>query len=112
MTIPGFIARNAFRNKRRLMLTVLSVALSLFLFVTLRTALKLMRSVSVTVEDCDTRSDRLRAASVTLRLAATPEENSTVPKNSVSINGTTKANSTAALARRSRTKRPSALQAR
>src|SRR5438046_10570571 len=42
MTIPGFIVRNAFRNKRRLILTVLSVALSLFLFVTLRTALKLM----------------------------------------------------------------------
>ncbi len=42
MTIPGFIIRNAFRNKRRLILTVLSVALSLFLFVTLRTALKLM----------------------------------------------------------------------
>ncbi len=42
MTIPGFILRNAFRNKRRLTLTVLSVALSLFLFVTLRTALKLM----------------------------------------------------------------------
>ena len=42
MTIPGFILRNAFRNKRRLILTVLSVALSLFLFVTLRTALKLM----------------------------------------------------------------------
>jgi putative ABC transport system permease protein len=42
VTIPGFILRNAFRNKRRLTLTVLSVALSLFLFVTLRTALKLM----------------------------------------------------------------------
>jgi putative ABC transport system permease protein len=42
VTIPGFILRNALRNKRRLTLTVLSVALSLFLFVTLRTALKLM----------------------------------------------------------------------
>ena len=42
MTIPGFIVRNALRNKRRLILTVLSVAMSLFLFVTLRTALKLM----------------------------------------------------------------------
>jgi putative ABC transport system permease protein len=42
MTIPGFIVRNAFRNKRRLILTILSVALSLFLFVTLRTALQLM----------------------------------------------------------------------
>ncbi|MCG3149347.1 MAG: hypothetical protein PCFJNLEI_02807 [Verrucomicrobiae bacterium] len=42
MTIPGFILRNAFRNKRRLILTILSVALSLFLFTTLRTALDLM----------------------------------------------------------------------
>jgi len=40
MTVPGFIIRNAFRNKRRLVLTVLSVALSLFLFTTLQTALR------------------------------------------------------------------------
>jgi putative ABC transport system permease protein len=40
MTIPGFILRNAFRNKRRLTLTVLSVALSLFLFTVLQTALR------------------------------------------------------------------------
>ena len=40
MTIPGFIVRNAFRNKRRLILTVLSVALSLFLYTTLQTALR------------------------------------------------------------------------
>jgi putative ABC transport system permease protein len=36
----GFIVRNALRNKRRLLLTVLSVALSLFLFTTLQTALR------------------------------------------------------------------------
>ena len=40
MTIPGFIIRNAFRNKRRLILTVLSVSLSLFLFTTLQTAMR------------------------------------------------------------------------
>jgi putative ABC transport system permease protein len=40
MTIPGFILRNALRNKRRLTLTVLSVALSLFLYTTLQTALR------------------------------------------------------------------------
>lgn len=40
MTIPGFILRNALRNKRRLTLTILSVALSLFLFTTLQTALR------------------------------------------------------------------------
>ena len=40
MTIPGFIARNAFRNKRRALLSVLSVAVSLFLFVTLVTLLR------------------------------------------------------------------------
>ena len=39
MTIPGFILRNALRNKRRLGLTISSVALSLFLFTTLQTAL-------------------------------------------------------------------------
>ena len=42
MTVPGFILRNALRNKRRLILTVLSVAVSLFLFTTLRTALQLL----------------------------------------------------------------------
>jgi putative ABC transport system permease protein len=40
MTIPGFIVRNALRNKRRLALTVLSVAMSLFLFTTVQTALR------------------------------------------------------------------------
>jgi len=40
MTITGFVIRNALRNKRRLVLTILSVALSLFLFTTLQTALK------------------------------------------------------------------------
>jgi putative ABC transport system permease protein len=48
MTIPGFIVRNAFRNKRRLLLTVLSVSLSLFLFTTLRTALRLMTNPPTT----------------------------------------------------------------
>jgi putative ABC transport system permease protein len=42
MTIPSFILRNALRNKRRLVLTVLSVAVSLFLFTTLQTALHLI----------------------------------------------------------------------
>ena len=42
MTIPGFIVRNALRNKRRLVLTVLSVALSLFLYTILQTALREM----------------------------------------------------------------------
>lgn len=40
LTIPGFILRNALRNKRRLALTVLSVALSLFLYTTLQTVLR------------------------------------------------------------------------
>jgi putative ABC transport system permease protein len=42
VTIGGFILRNALRNKRRLLLTVLSVALSLFLFTLLQTALREM----------------------------------------------------------------------
>jgi putative ABC transport system permease protein len=50
MTIPGFIIRNALRNKRRLILTVLSVALSLFLFTTLQTALHLMTHPPTTEE--------------------------------------------------------------
>jgi len=42
MTVPGFILRNALRNKRRLVLTLLSVTLSLFLFTMLQTALREM----------------------------------------------------------------------
>lgn len=40
MTIAGFIARNALRNKRRFLLSVSSVAMSLFLLVTLQVALR------------------------------------------------------------------------
>ena len=40
MTIAGFIAKNALRNKRRALLSLLSVAVSLFLFVTLLTLLR------------------------------------------------------------------------
>lgn len=40
MTVPGLILRNALRNKRRLVLTLLSVTLSLFLFTLLQTALR------------------------------------------------------------------------
>src|SRR5882757_8901529 len=40
MTIAGFIAKNALRNKRRALLSILSVAVSLFLFVTLLTLLR------------------------------------------------------------------------
>ncbi len=50
MTIPGFILRNAFRNKRRLILTVLSVALSLFLFTMLQTALHELTNPATTDE--------------------------------------------------------------
>jgi putative ABC transport system permease protein len=40
MTIPSFILKNALRNKRRALLSVLSVAVSLFLLVTLQVALR------------------------------------------------------------------------
>ena len=40
MTTVSFIAKNALRNKRRALLTILSVAVSLFLFVTLLVALR------------------------------------------------------------------------
>ena len=48
MTTASFIAKNAFRNKRRALLSVLSVAVSLFLFVTLLVGL---RELTVPVED-------------------------------------------------------------
>src|ERR1700730_6539963 len=49
--------------------------------------------------DCglEARSETVRATSVTLRSTATPEENSTVPKNIASIRGTMTANSVAAI---------------
>ncbi len=40
MSIAGFIAKNALRNKRRAALSILSVAVSLFLFTTLLTLLR------------------------------------------------------------------------
>ena len=40
MTIPTFILKNALRNKRRALLSVSSVAVSLFLLVTLQVALR------------------------------------------------------------------------
>lgn len=40
MTLPGFIVRNAIRNKRRALLSILSVAVSLFLLVTLLVGLR------------------------------------------------------------------------
>src|SRR5437763_417017 len=40
MNLAGFIARNALRNKRRAALSVLSVAVSLFLFVVLLVVLR------------------------------------------------------------------------
>ena len=40
MSISGFVVRNAFRNKRRLLLSVTSVAASLFLLVLLQVALR------------------------------------------------------------------------
>src|SRR5882672_4616714 len=51
----------------------------------------------VTFSDCEVRSESVRATSATLRFTATHEENSTVPKNIASINGTMTANSVAAI---------------
>ena len=42
MSLGGFILRNALRNKRRSFLTTASVAVSLFLFVTLQVAIREM----------------------------------------------------------------------
>ncbi len=48
MSVGGFIIRNAFRNKRRALLSILSVAVSLFLLVTLLVG---VRELTVPVED-------------------------------------------------------------
>src|SRR5713101_4231810 len=48
MTVGSFILKNGLRNKRRATLSILSVAVSLFLFVTLLVAL---REITVPVED-------------------------------------------------------------
>jgi putative ABC transport system permease protein len=53
MTIYGFIAKNALRNKRRATLSVLSVAVSLFLFVILQVGL---REITLPVEDVGSAS--------------------------------------------------------
>src|SRR5947208_15915270 len=78
--------------------------------IALTVVVKLVRSVSVTLDDCDVRSDSVRATSVTLRSTATPDENSITPKNSVSIIGTITANSTAALPLASRRDRKSVVR--
>ena len=48
MTFVSFIAKNALRNKRRALLSIMSVAVSLFLFVILQVGL---REVTLPVED-------------------------------------------------------------
>ncbi|MBI2192833.1 MAG: FtsX-like permease family protein [Planctomycetes bacterium] len=44
MTVPGFVIRNALRNRRRSFLTILSVGICLFLFCTLLTVLRELTS--------------------------------------------------------------------
>ena len=53
MSIAGFIAKNAVRNKRRALLSILSVAVSLFLFVILQVGL---RELTLPVEDIGSAS--------------------------------------------------------
>jgi putative ABC transport system permease protein len=53
VTTAGFITKNAFRNKRRALLSILSVAVSLFLFVTLLVA---VRELTVPMEDAGAAS--------------------------------------------------------
>ena len=62
---------------------------------------KFCSCVAVTEVFCEARSARVRAINDTLRSDATPEQSSTVPKNITSISGTMKANSVAAMPRRS-----------
>src|SRR5207244_5739777 len=67
-------------------------------------AKKLVKSAAATAVEREVRSESVRATSVTLRSTATPLENSTVPKNSTNIIGTTTANSVAAMPRQSATR--------
>jgi putative ABC transport system permease protein len=53
MSIAGFIAKNALRNKRRALLSILSVAVSLFLFILLQVGL---REMTLPVEDVGSAS--------------------------------------------------------
>src|SRR6201746_571821 len=62
---------------------------------------KLVNWASVTEMFCDVRSDSVRAISVTLRLTAMADANSSVPKNRSSMIGMTMANSMAARPRQS-----------
>lgn len=48
MTVVGFVIRNALRNKRRMLLTVLSVSISLFLFTALMSVLYALTSPETT----------------------------------------------------------------
>src|ERR1700690_578451 len=73
---------------------------------------KLVVSESATDVDWDVRSESVRATSVTLRSTATPDENSTVPKNITSMIGTISANSVAAMARQSVNRRTAETRAR
>src|SRR5207247_2075307 len=50
MSIPGFILRNALRNKRRLTLTIFSVAISLFLLTGLQVVLRGLTDPATTDE--------------------------------------------------------------
>src|SRR5258708_5913761 len=66
-------------------------------------ALKMLVScASVTAVFCEVRSDSVRAMMPILRSTATAEQNSTVPKNAISMIGTTIANSVATTPRQSR----------
>src|ERR1700738_1912009 len=62
---------------------------------------KLLIVGSATVFDWETTSDIVRAMIVTVRSSATPDENSTIPKNITSMIGTITANSVAAMPLRS-----------
>src|SRR3569832_98489 len=75
-------------------------------------AKKLVRSESVTTAAWEVKSDAVRAIDVTLRLIEIADENSTVPKNSTSMIGTTMANSVAATPRRSFSRRATRRHAR
>lgn len=77
MTIAGFIAKNALRNKRRALLSVLSVAVSLFLFVLLQVGL---RELTLPVEDVGSASRVIARNRISLGQLLPAKQKSTIER--------------------------------
>ncbi|MDX1951386.1 MAG: FtsX-like permease family protein [Verrucomicrobiota bacterium] len=77
MSITGFIAKNAFRNRRRAALSVVSVAVSLFLLVTLLVG---VRELTVPPEDLGTASRIIARNKISLANLLPARQRATIEK--------------------------------